>query len=261
MFGEGSRIAFNGMYNRTADNEARVETGHFENEGIDAKITRMDYVQRAVSSAQLDRRARIRKPPLRLGGDGERCASRRARPVGVRPGCRRREPTAGQSFAGLARATAARFAPSRRSTSIASKGKGDYQWGFNAFGREHSLKIGGLGRQTTRNSRRARLLDQRAGCRRQRDAARSRADLRRPVPPRGRQRVHHRTARAGRIVRRARQARRRIHHDGNRPVVARATDRRSAVRARPPHGERAVDARITALDSQRTGTTSCRRSR
>ena len=32
------------------------------------------------------------------------------------------------------------------------EGKGDYQLSFSAFGREHSLKIGGLGRQTTRNS-------------------------------------------------------------------------------------------------------------
>src|SRR5262249_2854427 len=32
------------------------------------------------------------------------------------------------------------------------EGKSDYQFSFNAFGRDHLLKIGGLGRRTTRNS-------------------------------------------------------------------------------------------------------------
>lgn len=53
MIGSGSRLMFNGMYNRTADNHARVERGSFENEGIDARIQRMQYVQRALHSAQL----------------------------------------------------------------------------------------------------------------------------------------------------------------------------------------------------------------
>jgi hypothetical protein len=53
MIGEGSRIAFSGIYNRTADNDARVENGSFENEGFRARITRMQYVEREVHSGQL----------------------------------------------------------------------------------------------------------------------------------------------------------------------------------------------------------------
>lgn len=53
MIGGSSRLTFNGMYNRTADNSARIERGSFENEGIDARIQRMQYVQRAMHSTQV----------------------------------------------------------------------------------------------------------------------------------------------------------------------------------------------------------------
>lgn len=53
MIGGSSRLMFNGMYNRTADNNARVETGSFENEGIEARIQRMQYVERSMFSTQL----------------------------------------------------------------------------------------------------------------------------------------------------------------------------------------------------------------
>jgi TonB-dependent receptor len=53
MLGNASRVSLNAMYNRTADNVAIVENGAFENEGIRARITRMEYVERAVRSVQL----------------------------------------------------------------------------------------------------------------------------------------------------------------------------------------------------------------
>lgn len=53
LLGGSSRISLNALYNRTADNEARVESGSFENEGIRARITRMRYVERGVHSVQL----------------------------------------------------------------------------------------------------------------------------------------------------------------------------------------------------------------
>jgi outer membrane receptor protein involved in Fe transport len=151
MLGSGSRIAFNGMYNRTADNEARVESGHFENEGIDAKITRMDYVQRAVSSAQLT-------------GEHE-YGSHRFDWAVTQSGVRRDEPdrsefvqavTPGANGAPVLRWLGTGNGGAVRTFSALSEhsleGKGDYQFSFSAFGREHSLKLGGLGRQTTRNS-------------------------------------------------------------------------------------------------------------
>lgn len=53
LVGSGSRLSLNGIYNRTANNDAIIETGSFENEGIRARITRMQYVQRGVRSLQL----------------------------------------------------------------------------------------------------------------------------------------------------------------------------------------------------------------
>src|SRR4029079_16184574 len=151
MFGQGSRLAFNGMYNRTADNSARVETGHFENEGIGAKITRMDYVQREVRSAQ-------------IVGEHE-YGSQRFDWAVTSSGVRRDEPdrseyvetiaqnpSGGETFRWLATGNggAVRTFSSLVERSLDSKG--DYQRNFTGFGRDHSLKFGGLARQTTRDA-------------------------------------------------------------------------------------------------------------
>jgi TonB dependent receptor/CarboxypepD_reg-like domain/TonB-dependent Receptor Plug Domain len=54
MVGARSRLSLNGTYNRTADNEARVERGAFTRDlGIAAEIQRLRYVERGVGSAQL----------------------------------------------------------------------------------------------------------------------------------------------------------------------------------------------------------------
>jgi outer membrane receptor protein involved in Fe transport len=53
LIGDASRISLTALYNRTADNDATVETGSFENEGIRARISRMQYVERGVRSLQL----------------------------------------------------------------------------------------------------------------------------------------------------------------------------------------------------------------
>jgi outer membrane receptor protein involved in Fe transport len=53
QLGDNSRIAFNGIYNRSADNTARVETGVFSSDQTTAKITRQQYVERSIRSAQL----------------------------------------------------------------------------------------------------------------------------------------------------------------------------------------------------------------
>lgn len=54
LLSANSRLGLNAMYNRTADNDARVETGSFESLGIPAEITRMTYVERSVWSTQLN---------------------------------------------------------------------------------------------------------------------------------------------------------------------------------------------------------------
>jgi hypothetical protein len=51
--GAASRLSVNALYNRTADNSARVETGTFSSDQTQARITRMQYVERSVHSLQL----------------------------------------------------------------------------------------------------------------------------------------------------------------------------------------------------------------
>jgi hypothetical protein len=53
LLGSHSRLALNATYTRTADNEARRETGDDENLGVGLQIDRLRYVERAVMSAQL----------------------------------------------------------------------------------------------------------------------------------------------------------------------------------------------------------------
>ncbi|HEU4699025.1 MAG TPA: TonB-dependent receptor [Gemmatimonadales bacterium] len=51
--GAHSRLSLNATYNRSADNEARRETGFSENLGGEFRIDRLRYVERAVRSSQL----------------------------------------------------------------------------------------------------------------------------------------------------------------------------------------------------------------
>jgi hypothetical protein len=53
LLGESSRLSFSGMYNRSADNDARVEVGEFASDATPVQITRMQYTQRGVYSGQL----------------------------------------------------------------------------------------------------------------------------------------------------------------------------------------------------------------
>jgi TonB-dependent receptor len=151
MFGTNSRLSFNGMYNRTADNDARIERGHFENQGVDAKITRMDYVQRAVTSAQ-------------LAGEHQ-FGSHQFDWSATHSGVQRDEPdrsefvqvvTKDNSGAerlqwlntGNEGAVRTFSALDERS----DEGKANYQLGFRALGRDHVLKLGSLVRYTDRNA-------------------------------------------------------------------------------------------------------------
>lgn len=53
MLGNSTRISFNNTFNRTADNEARIERGYYENHGSNIQIERLRYVERTVRSNQL----------------------------------------------------------------------------------------------------------------------------------------------------------------------------------------------------------------
>ncbi|MHB0948845.1 MAG: TonB-dependent receptor [Gemmatimonadaceae bacterium] len=53
MLGSSSRLSLNNTYTRTADNEAVLERGTYETLALPVAIDRMDYVERAVWSSQL----------------------------------------------------------------------------------------------------------------------------------------------------------------------------------------------------------------
>lgn len=53
LLGPSSRVDFNALYNRTADNDARVERGHYEDLGLPMEIQRLDYIERSMWSTQL----------------------------------------------------------------------------------------------------------------------------------------------------------------------------------------------------------------
>ena len=53
LLGTRTRIAFNNTYNRTADNEARMERGFLEDVALPVQVQRQDYVERSVFSSQL----------------------------------------------------------------------------------------------------------------------------------------------------------------------------------------------------------------
>lgn len=51
--GRNTKLSLNNTYNRTSDNDARVESGTSENLGTQLNITRLQYVERAIRSSQL----------------------------------------------------------------------------------------------------------------------------------------------------------------------------------------------------------------
>jgi outer membrane receptor protein involved in Fe transport len=151
MIGSASRVSFNGMYDRTADNEARVERGHFENDGVDAKITRMQYVQRAVRSTQLLGEHQLGAHKIDWAWTGS--------------AVNRDEPDRSEFVQTISTSTdgtdvlrwlhtgnegAVRTFSKLDETS--NEGKLNYQFDWSALGRQHSIKIGALGRQTTRTA-------------------------------------------------------------------------------------------------------------
>lgn len=53
LLSPGSRVDFNALYNRTADNDARVERGTYEDLGLPLEIQRLSYVERSMWSTQV----------------------------------------------------------------------------------------------------------------------------------------------------------------------------------------------------------------
>ena len=72
LISANSRVTLNALYNRTADNDARLEQGSFEDLGIPAEITRLSYVERSVWSTQLAGEHELGRRALDWSASGSR---------------------------------------------------------------------------------------------------------------------------------------------------------------------------------------------
>ncbi len=152
MLGDGSRISFNGIYNRTADNQAIVENGSFENEGIRTRISRMDYVERGVHS-------------LQLSGEHQLSEKHRFEWAGTASGVRRYEPDHSEFVQAIERDTqngpdifrwqnSGNGGANRTFSDLTEKGReasASYQFTFGGA-RQNLIKVGGLARATDRDA-------------------------------------------------------------------------------------------------------------
>lgn len=152
MIGSASRISLNTLYNRTADNYAIVENGSFENEGIRARITRMDYVERGVHS-------------LQLAGEHQLGEKHRFEWAGTASGVTRYEPDHSEFVQAIERDTpdgpdVLRWVNSGNGgatrtfsdlTENSREGSASYQFGFGSSRRNY-LKLGVLRRATDRDA-------------------------------------------------------------------------------------------------------------
>lgn len=70
LLGTHSRLLLNNTYSRTADNDARVERGFYEDLSIPVAIDRLDYVERSVWSSQLVAERETERNRLKLSVTG-----------------------------------------------------------------------------------------------------------------------------------------------------------------------------------------------
>ncbi|MBA2440411.1 MAG: TonB-dependent receptor [Thermoleophilaceae bacterium] len=144
-----SRLSLNNTYTRSADNEARYEEGFDENTALQFQIQRLRYVERSVRSTQL-------AGEHDLGGrhriDWSLTASgvTRAEPDRSEVAYAIDEQQARAPFLFGSNEGAVRTFGDLTETSYSASS--DYSLRFGKPGREHLIKVGGLGRYTNRDA-------------------------------------------------------------------------------------------------------------
>ena len=152
LLGTRTRLSLSNTYDRTSDNDARVERGFLEAYGIPASIQRLQYVERSVFSSQ-------------LAGEHELWSRHRLDWAMTASGVSRREPdrsdlvqqimenqtTGAESFQWFnGEKGAVRTFATLDEKSI--EGRTNYQWELGPTDRQHRLKVGGLFRRTERDA-------------------------------------------------------------------------------------------------------------
>ncbi|HWE43386.1 MAG TPA: TonB-dependent receptor [Gemmatimonadaceae bacterium] len=151
LVGARSRLAFNNTYNRTADNDARVERGSIERYGSSVDVQRLDYVQRSMFSSQLagEHDLGARKLDWALTASGvTRDEPDRSELVYQRDV----DPSTGRPallwFSSGEGAVRTFSALSERSY----EARANYQFELGTPERSRTIKVGALGRTTARNA-------------------------------------------------------------------------------------------------------------
>jgi hypothetical protein len=154
LVSQSNRLVLNATYNRTADNEARVESGFDENLAIPLDVTRLRFIERNVYSAQ-------------LRGEHELGRRHRIDWTGTLSGVQRREPDRSEFvyFRQIDPSTGQDLPPEWLASSNegAIRTFGDlkehafetganYRLEFGEEGRSHVFKLGGLVRHTERDA-------------------------------------------------------------------------------------------------------------
>jgi outer membrane receptor protein involved in Fe transport len=147
-----TRLSFNNTYSRTADNDARREFGYFENEGFNARIDRQQYVERSVRSTQVAAEHQFGDKhradwALTSSGVTRDEPDRTEFVYVVEPGPDGTDVLRwhNSSNAGAVRTFSA-LAEDNKEARL------NYQFNFSSLGRQHFIKLGGLYRETERNS-------------------------------------------------------------------------------------------------------------
>ena len=150
VIGTNTRLMSNNTYNRTADNDARSETGSLESDGIRAHIDRLQYVERSVRSNQLAAEHQF-GTRNRVDWSATSSAVTRDEPdrsefvLVLDPAAPGEALWLNTGNQGAVRT----FSTLRESS---AEGRFDYQYTFPWRGREHALKVGGLYRSTDRDA-------------------------------------------------------------------------------------------------------------
>ena len=152
LIGTSTRLMLNNTYNRTSDNDARSEDGSLENEGLQAHVDRLQYVERSVRSNQLAAEHQL-SGRHRVDWSVTNSAVTRDEPdrsefVSVK------DPDAPNGSGLLWFNTGNEGAVRTFSTldESSTEGRVNYQLTFPWRSREHSIKLGGLYRTTDRDA-------------------------------------------------------------------------------------------------------------
>jgi len=152
LVGGATRLMFNNTFNRTSDNEARVERGSFETIGLPVHIQKNQYVERSVRSHQ-------------LAAEHQFGEQHRIDWYVTSSAVARNEPDRSEFISAIEGGSGSnetlRWLNTGNGGAVrtfgsldeeSNEGRANYQLTFNALGRSHMFKVGGLHRTTTRNA-------------------------------------------------------------------------------------------------------------